>query len=398
MKNERGGITLITLIVIIVVLLLIAMVLFVLMLITDKDDKEIQTNNPEMYLTSNSKVEENTFKEKNEYQATKNTQDSQVSNDYLASEDLQTFEDVIQEFYDESNINENLESYLGFKIGDYVDYKPSDAGNYNITTDVAGLKVNTTNITQNKEVKWRIFDFLDDGSILLISEDVVGDLSLSYANGYNNGVYLLNDICAKHYSNNSLGIIARSLTIEDVEGKMNNYGISSKNNYSFNGDYKLQSAIKYAQAKEYSSFNYPVLYKEETTKNIGKSESYYNSPLTDNHYKVNNNSMSITQTGYNIEVSGEFFDSNMVYDLIFNVNRRYWLASRKIDLSSRVGYGMFCINGLDNSKRISGDELFNSEGNGIVTTNAIRPVVKLDSNIITKCIGTNTSNNMHIIQ
>lgn len=58
-----------------------------------------------------------------------------------------------------------------------------------------------------------------------------GKIYFKNATGYNNSVYLLNDICKNRYSNVSLGATARSLNLEDIESRMNSRGIETRNKY-----------------------------------------------------------------------------------------------------------------------------------------------------------------------
>lgn len=44
-------------------------------------------------------------------------------------------------------------------------------------------------------------------------------MKLQGAQGYNNGVYLLNEACSYLYGNEEKGIKARSINIEDIERK-----------------------------------------------------------------------------------------------------------------------------------------------------------------------------------
>ena len=63
--------------------------------------------------------------------------------------------------------------------------------------------------------------------------------------GYNNGVYLLNDICKSRYGNASLGATARSLNIEDIESRMNVTGIAARNAYK-------SGTVQYGTTRKYT--------------------------------------------------------------------------------------------------------------------------------------------------
>ena len=60
----------------------------------------------------------------------------------------------------------------------------------------------------------------DDGSVELISATPTSKtVYLKGALGYNNGVYILNNLCKTQYSNSGLGTTARSLNKVDIENK-----------------------------------------------------------------------------------------------------------------------------------------------------------------------------------
>ena len=114
----------------------------------------------------------------------------------------------------------------GLEIGQYVKYVPDTyvnpedgSSNYSLPSNVSGYDTNQE-IAQAQDLTWRIMSINTDGTVDLISnttEDKGVDIFLKGATGYNNGVYILNDIAAKQYSNLSLGVTARSVNIEDIE-------------------------------------------------------------------------------------------------------------------------------------------------------------------------------------
>ncbi len=123
----------------------------------------------------------------------------------------------------------------GIKVGDYVNYEP-DANETGYTTDklssdITGSSSNKSAITQD-DLKWRILNIDASGRVDLISETPTSQtVYFQGARGYNNGVYVINDICRSLYSNSSLGIEARSLALKDIENKMNDTGKAEKEAY-----------------------------------------------------------------------------------------------------------------------------------------------------------------------
>ena len=55
----------------------------------------------------------------------------------------------------------------------------------------------------------------------IVSDDTTSRLILDRSQGYNNGVFLLNDIAKKLYSKPSKGIYARHINLEDIEYHLN---------------------------------------------------------------------------------------------------------------------------------------------------------------------------------
>ena len=142
---------------------------------------------------------------------------------------------------------------------------------------------NQTIMQSTQILKWVVMGISDDAKIELISTTPTtgSTLYLAGAAGYNNGVFLLNDACKTLYSNSSLGVKARSLTIDDIEEKYSDAGINARNNYL-----NTSANTKYGETKIYTNNIYPVVFAEEIghgfgdtikTTGIGKSDPYYDS-------------------------------------------------------------------------------------------------------------------------
>ena len=100
------------------------------------------------------------------------------------------------------------------KVGDYVKYTPSNQYSYSLTSEYTGYYTNQT-IQQESDFNWKIYS-MDNNKITLISDRPTRtNIFLSGANGYNNAVQALNDVCRNLYSNYTYGT-ARSIKIEDI--------------------------------------------------------------------------------------------------------------------------------------------------------------------------------------
>ncbi len=268
----------------------------------------------------------------------------------------------------------------GIQVGDYVNYTyDTKAEGYNLLGAESGYTSDQT-LTQKSGMKWRILNIHEDGTV-----DLIGDISSSGqtiyfrgALGYNNGVYLLNDICKELYSNSTLGVEARSVNLEDVESQMNETGIAARDAYVSIG------SVKYGDTKTYTGIysNYPNLYaqengsgidltgeteeerKEQVKKNgIGVSEERYTSPTEETSSKAD--SLTVTQSLYYFaSTPASYFKdydgrSSTVRDMIFNTGTYYWLASRYADCDSNyAGFGLRYVYG----SALSGLNMFYSVG------------------------------------
>ena len=298
--------------------------------------------------------------------------------------------DNINQIYQET-LTENLSNML--KIGDYVNYTyDTVSSGYSLPSAESGYDTNQT-IAQTTGLKWRILNIYKDGTVDLVSENPTNqEVYFKVALGYNNGVLLLNDICAKQYSNKSLGITARSINIEDIESQMNEEGIAARNAYTSSAN------IQYGKTKTYGNGanQYPTLYAKEnksginstTTKTdgISSSDNGYTYAITETSNTAVNG-LTVTQTYYFLNnVPDTYFDNSTIYQLIFSTNTNYWLASRFVDsYSNSATFGLRTIYNFD----IGGYYNFDSDGhNGENNSRKLRPVLSLDITQIQPCTGT----------
>ena len=224
------------------------------------------------------------------------------------------------------------------QVGDYVAYIPDTTqSSYSLSSTYSGY--DSDQIINKESLNWQVLSKNDDGTVDLISSaPTTGSVGLGGALGYNNGVYLLNDIAAKLYSNNGLGVTARSLTIEDVEKGMNEAGKEYVQSYN-------SGIAAWGETKTYTNSGYryyPNLYKQENGSGIdgeevkkdgiGQSDSYYSEPTTET-YSQASSSLTAKQTYYFISMQNSNYDGITFYFLIHNIGE-YWLASRYVDIST----------------------------------------------------------------
>ena len=280
-----------------------------------------------------------------------------------------------------------------YKIGDYVNYTYDTAENYVLTSATCGSSSNPADgIPQTTGLKWRILNIDEaNGTVDLISENPTGtEVYFSNILGYNNGPYLMNEICKAQYSNKSLGVNARSINLLDMEKHLTAGGVVARNAYSNN--------VKYGTTKTYTSnTKYPSLYAGQKGAGVDVAEANASSILQD-HTKGNDpyeeskaiattepttdntsgtgNPLTVTQTYYNIPISTANYGD--AYKVLSN-STWYWVASRFVDTDSDVAnFGL-----RDAGTNTYGNDMFNSDGNTGDNNYRLRPVVSLSSSLLT---------------
>ena len=297
----------------------------------------------------------------------------------------------------------------GIEAGDYVNYTPeveeTTYGVEKLGPDITGSSDNKSAITQDSSMKWKILNIDASGRVDLISETPTSQsVYFSGARGYNNGVYVINDICRSLYSNSSLGIEARSLDLKDIEDQMNGAGITARDEYNKDSS----SGTQYRSTKTYQSPNnqYPELYARENGSGINTetvkedgidvNADGYDSPTIEDS-SIAEEGLTVTQTYYYMGSLSSYFDDQEFYDMVFNTGTSYWLASRYARCySSYASFGLRYVYSSD----LYGDRMLGSYGDAHEIINRLRPVVSLGSDIqitpVENADGTSTTN-MHQI-
>ena len=272
------------------------------------------------------------------------------------------------------------------EVGDYVNYTPDSAEAYassKLASSITGSSSNSADLTQDT-LTWQVLRIYDDGSMDLIGSPTSKDVYFQGALGYNNGVYVINDICESLYSKKTKGITARSVNLEDFEKWLTTDGISARTSY------KNVDNITYDTPKTYKgSYSYrPDIYG----KTENESDKYYTTPTT-NTYSGGNSSdtLDVKQTLYRIDFNSTNYGDGAK---VLSASNYYWVASRYVNC--RIDFAHF---GLRNARsNIDGTYVFHSCYDNTYGNVRLRPVVSLGSNIqITPSSGTNGSNNMHTI-
>ena len=99
---------------------------------------------------------------------------------------------------------EEVADRTGIKVGDYIDYSPDETAQSTYSKDLltdgyTGSSSNTADLARTN-VQWQVLNINKDGSIDIIGTPTDFAVHFAGARGYNNGVYVMNDICEKMYS------------------------------------------------------------------------------------------------------------------------------------------------------------------------------------------------------
>jgi len=296
------------------------------------------------------------------------------------------------------------------KVGEIVDYKPNTPSTgYDLSTAKSGANSAQTIDSTYDPTTWKIMEVDENGNVTKLFGVPSSSQSTVYlcgSTGYNNGVYSLNDICKSRYGNASLGATARSLTIEDIESKMNSTGIAARNGYK-------SGTTQYGATKKYTGYyaQYPALYAQEKYSGINvsdvadgtqvitesadataqakmnpsgktQSEDVYTTPTADTS-KTASTTLTCTQTYYYMSSPSSYFDDSNFYNMIFGTGTNFWLASRCVYCISRSSFACFGLRNV-RSNDLYGNYLCYSDGSNYGNNYRLAPVVSLSSGIQVK--------------
>ena len=276
----------------------------------------------------------------------------------------------------------------GINVGDYIDYSPDATAQTTYSKDklastITGSSSNKSDITRDT-LKWQVLKINEDGSMDIIGTPTSQDIYFGNAFGYNNGVYVMNDICKTLYSRS--GIEARSVNVEDFE-----YWLKQAGKESLRDDYGKSSGTQYNTPRTYTrtgNKKYPYLYQYEIGAGInsdtvgngtlGLSKTYtnengYTNGLTTNTFGTTEK-LTVTQTYWEAQITEANFGEGAK---VLSNSTYYWLASRYARCYS--SYANFGLRYAGSS--LSGNGLFNSDGYTSSYCCRLRPVVSLKSSV-----------------
>ena len=283
---------------------------------------------------------------------------------------------------------------INIKIGDSVNYTYDSAGSYSLSSAYSGYSNQT--IAQTTGLTWKVLNVDKENDTVDIISTNPTSSTVNFYNilGYNNGPYLMNEICKAQYSNKTLGVEARSINLLDMEKHLTAAGITNRN--------ACTNEVKYGTTNTYTSnTKYPSLYANQkgagpnitaanastiSQPDITKGNDPYEEskpivpkgttePTTSSTYGTGS-PLTVTKTYYYIPIN----DTNYgTASSILANGTTFWVASRYVDIySDRASFGLRCADTCTN-----GLYLFYSGGDTRGNQRCLRPVVSLPSSLLT---------------
>ena len=278
---------------------------------------------------------------------------------------------------------------INIKIGDSVNYTYDPAGSYSLSSTYSGSSDQT--IAQTTGLTWKVLNVDKENYTVDIISTNPTSSTVYFKNilGYNNGPYLMNEICKAQYSNKTLGVEARSINLLDMEKHLTADGITARNAYQYDS-----STAKYGTTKTYpSNTKYPSLYANQkgagpnvssiTPSDITKGNDPYEEskpiattePTTDNKSGTGD-PLTVTQTFYSIAIDNTNYGTAST---VLANGTSFWVAARYVGTgSSYASFGLRCADTCTN-----GLYLFYSGGDTRGNQRCLRPIVSLPSSLLT---------------
>ena len=296
------------------------------------------------------------------------------------------------------------------EIGSIVAYNPIGTYNWQAKYCSSTKTETTDDVTLNSSTgedfnisSWKVLSIDNEtGTVELVpSVLTTGTVYLGEAQGYNNGVKLLNDACSSLYGSSEKGITARSINIEDIEKYMTDTALTETHDYTYpssNTKYGSQVSSAYTGDK-----NYPAIYAQEKLAVIDgtpNGDTGLDLSKQDTFVERTEGTNGVIETATSIQPYQTFWmedatfmstafrdytkqDSTTAnyYDIIMpsGTSTTYWVASRCVNSSSRGCY--FCVRSVASGRVLAGD-IYASYGYARGYSLALFPVITLSSSLI----------------
>lgn len=279
------------------------------------------------------------------------------------------------------------------KIGEYIDYTPdiinSSTSEYiDLISDLQTYSGSTDNsmdtLVQETNLKWRILD-VKDGKVRLISDTpTTSKISLYGQEGYNNGVYLLDETCQILYNNSVYTNNVSNLKIEDILKHL-------EYDYTQNETIVNNEIVKYGTTKVYeeNGFKYypSILPYEKNIKIDGNANGGLSASeqpnLLEKAINQAKNNITIQHTHLYKSLIEEDFENNKYYEIFVNKNgnlyNTYLLSSRCIfAVDNKASFNIYKIS----KGNIDSNAFYLSNNKEEGTPICFRPVITLNENVL----------------
>ncbi len=290
----------------------------------------------------------------------------------------------------------------GLKVGSTVTYSPSGTYNwqakYCSTTLTDDVTLSSANGENFNLTEWKVLS-IENGRVELVpTNQTEGTVYLGQAQGYNNGVKLLNDACNSLYGNTSKGITARSLNIEDIEKYMLEEKLTEVHLYANAAKYGNQVTSEYASNK-----NYPSIYAQENLSVInGESKKTDGLEMSEQANLIEKTDNGATDgkitTATSIQPYQTYWSKDNMYmqkafrtaeggtnyyDILIpnGSSTAYWMASRCIRTYSDKC--SFIVRSAGDGN-IGGGYIYYSDDDNYLDSRALFPVVSLNASLLSK--------------
>lgn len=297
----------------------------------------------------------------------------ETNNEYSLSSDGSTIESITP-------------APQGLEVGTVVRYSPS--GTYTWKGEYCSDSQNDVVLNSSsggfRITNWKVLSIGKDNITLIADMPTSGTVYLGQAQGYNNGVKLLNDACNNLYGNSEKGIIARNISIEDIAKYMTEDALNSV----YGSEYNRQPYSAYTSNKYYPSIysreNLSVINgnnKEDGIKCseqdtfIEKQDEKVEAKTSIQPYNTNwDKDNNFMKTAFKTATNGINY-----YDLIINSSRNYWIATRSIKPNKDVCY--YIIQRVYFGGIGSGYMYYSNDGAGGVSF-GLQPIITVSKNLI----------------
>ncbi len=304
---------------------------------------------------------------------------------------------------DEEDLIRQLANDMETSSGDYSKYVGAKVTGYDLTTESCEITASTSghteaqNFTTDPNMQWRIWDY-DGRTLRIIGDPTQKSLTLNGAAGYNNGVWAIEEICSKCYSNGKPGVEVTSLKRSDIQ-KVSSYdytqyrheqsGINAWKEVT-NNSLKDEKLIYFGESKTYDINNkYPKMWED--------NDRYWNSGEDKECKKweekgTENGQISEKMTeGLSSTVFKQSYYSHTYKEEEFPNKKYYNLIFRKAD--GQTGTGVYWLAGrwsflfddhCDFGVQMEGADVYSalcsSIGSSFSLQRTVRPIVSISLN------------------